>query len=102
LRFYYESKRPTKVKGRWHILMNWQEGEWCWLNNEHLDEVDEDLIVFASSSGVAGGGEAETRETASCDCPSQQSAIWCRPRELEARNSGKKVGGMEIDRLILK
>ena len=29
------------------------------MNNEHLDEVDEDLIVFASSSGVTSGGEAE-------------------------------------------
>jgi hypothetical protein len=35
--------------------MNWPGGEWSWLNNGHLDEIDEDLTVFASSSGVIGG-----------------------------------------------
>jgi hypothetical protein len=66
LQFYYESKRLTKAKGRWHILMNWQEGEWCWLNNGYPDEIDEDLTVFASSSGVMSGkkqnqGDCELR-----------------------------------------
>jgi hypothetical protein len=81
--------------------MNWQEGEWCWLNNEHLDEVDEDLIVFTSSSGVAGGGEAEPGRLRVA-IVRLNNPPYGAGRELEARNSGKKVGGMEIDRLILK
>jgi hypothetical protein len=37
------------------------------LNNGHLDEIDEDLTVFASGSGVISG-EKQNQGDCSCDC----------------------------------
>ena len=47
--------------------MNWQGGEWSWLNNGHLDEIDEDLTVFVSGSGIITG-EKQNQGDRSCDC----------------------------------
>jgi hypothetical protein len=63
--------------------MNWPGEEWSWLNNGHLDEIDEDLTVFVSGSGVISG-EKQNQGDCSCDCTDTDSGMTANPTEMIA------------------